>query len=33
MGEVLAKQGVTTGIVGLSLKEAQVAVDRIESNG
>jgi NAD(P)-dependent dehydrogenase (short-subunit alcohol dehydrogenase family) len=33
MAEVLAKQGVITGIVGLTLEEAQVAVDRIESNG
>lgn len=33
MAEVLAKQGVTTGIVGLTLEEAQTAVDRIESNG
>ncbi|MBF4471507.1 SDR family oxidoreductase [Flavobacterium sp. HJJ] len=33
MAEVLAKQGVTTGIVGLTLEEAQTAVDRIESKG
>jgi NAD(P)-dependent dehydrogenase (short-subunit alcohol dehydrogenase family) len=33
MAEVLAKYGVITGIVGLSLEKAQVVVDRIESNG
>lgn len=33
MAEVLAKQGVITGIVGLSLEEAQVTVKKIESKG
>lgn len=33
MAEVLAKQGVTTGILARSLEKAQAVVDRIESNG
>lgn len=33
MAEVLGKQGVITGIVGLSLEEAQAAVDRLETKG
>jgi NAD(P)-dependent dehydrogenase (short-subunit alcohol dehydrogenase family) len=33
MAQVLAKQGVTTGIVGLTLEEAQITVAEIEKNG
>jgi NAD(P)-dependent dehydrogenase (short-subunit alcohol dehydrogenase family) len=33
MAKVLAKQGVTTGIVGLTLEEAQVTVSEIEALG
>lgn len=33
MAEVLAKQGVTTGIMGHTLEKAQAVVERIECNG
>jgi NAD(P)-dependent dehydrogenase (short-subunit alcohol dehydrogenase family) len=33
MAEVLAKQGVITGIVGLTLEEAEATVARVKNNG